>query len=117
MDETNENRDGGQGGSSSDNAGMNDARAAMMKEIDTLKQQVASLTSKLSDGAVQAKETASDWYDSAAGQARNVSEVAKAFPVAVSSVSLLGLILGVLLGFAIAHSSQPSRPWYDRSWR
>jgi Mg2+ and Co2+ transporter CorA len=97
----------------------NEAQDAMKKQIAELRREISKINRTLSDQA----EEAQGWYDSAAerasraarqlrSQAHTVSETVQQNPGTVSSAMVLGGVLGVLLGIAIAKSSEPERRWF-----
>jgi chromosome segregation ATPase len=97
----------------------NEAQEAMKKQIAELRREITKINRTLSDQA----EEAQGWYDSAAdrasraarqlrSQAHTVSETVQQNPGAISSAMVLGGMLGVLLGIAIARSSEPERRWF-----
>lgn len=91
-------------------------RDELQRQIDALKEQIASLTTTISERASQAKDKAADLYDAASDQARDIKDVARAYPVAVSSITLGGVVLGVLIGLALSHATAPEPRWYERRW-
>ncbi|MDX8468889.1 hypothetical protein RFM26_24580 [Mesorhizobium sp. VK23B] len=109
------------------------SEAAMKKQIAELKREVSRLNRMLSD---QAEETAHGWYQSAAdrasnlysgatgrasraarqlrSQAHSVSETVQHNPGTFSTAVALGGMVGVLVGLALAKSSQPEPDWFHR---
>ena len=107
--------------------------AAMKKQIAGLKREVSRLNRMLSD---QAEEMAHGWYQSAAdqasglfsgasdrasraarqlrSQAHSVSETVQRNPGTISTAVAIGGLFGVLIGLAVARSSQLEPDWFHR---
>ena len=100
-----------------------DMQDAMKKQIAELRREIIKINRMLSEQAEEAAETAQGWYESAAdkasrttqqlrSQAQTVSDTVQQNPGTISSAMVLGGMLGVLLGIAIAKSSEPERRWF-----
>ena len=77
----------------------------MEDQLAALREEISKLSSDVADRAAGAASTVRD-------QARDVGQVARAYPVAMSSASLSGVLVGLIIGLILGHSSSP-RPWYD----
>jgi ElaB/YqjD/DUF883 family membrane-anchored ribosome-binding protein len=100
-----------------------ETQEAMKKQIAELRREITKINRTLSDRAEEAAEAAHGWYDSAAdtasratrqvrSQAQAVSETVQQNPGTISTAMVLGGLLGVLLGIAIARSSEPDHHWF-----
>ncbi|UVK37618.1 hypothetical protein LHFGNBLO_004681 [Mesorhizobium sp. AR10] len=100
-----------------------DAQEAMKKQIAELRREITKINRTLAERAEEAAETAQGWYESAAdkasratqqlrSQAHTVSDTVQQNPGTISSALVLGGMLGILLGIAIAKSSEPERRWF-----
>jgi hypothetical protein len=96
---------------------------AMKKQIAELRREIAKINRTLSERAEDAAEARQGWYESAAdkasratrqlrSQAHTVSDTVQQNPGTISSAMVLGGMMGVLLGIAIARSSEPERRWF-----
>lgn len=88
---------------------------ALEAQVAKLREQVSSLTAQLAEGAMAVKEKAGGLYDAAAEQAKDIGEVTRAYPVAITSASAGGIVLGIVIGLILGRSH--SRSWYERDWR
>lgn len=70
----------------------------LANQVKELREQVAKLTTQAS---ASAKSAASSLYDAASGQARDISDVAKAYPAALSTVSIGGVLAGIVIGLLL----------------
>ena len=67
-------------------------------QLKELREQVANLTGQ---AASSAKTVAAGFYDATSGQAREISDVAKAYPAAVSTISIGGVLAGIVIGLLL----------------
>lgn len=99
------------------------SQQAIEKQVAQLKREIAKINKTLADRAEEAVETAGGWYEDASDrasraaqqlrtQAHTVSETVKDNPGTISSAMLLGGIIGVLVGWAIAHHADRHHRWY-----
>lgn len=86
---------------------------ALQEQIDALRAEIANLGNSVADRLAGAKDVAKDMAASAAGQARDVRDVAAVYPVAMSSSAVMGMLVGLVLGLIMGRSSEP-RHWWDR---
>lgn len=109
----------------------------MRKQVAELKREVNRLNRALSEQVEEATEAAQGWYQNASdrasgwyngatdrasraarqlrSQAQGVSDTVQQNPGTVSTAVALGGLLGVLVGMALARSSQPDpSDWFHR---
>jgi hypothetical protein len=100
-----------------------EAQETMKKQIAELRREITRINRTLSDRAEEVAEAAHGWYDSAAdtasratrqmrSQAQAVSDTVQENPGTISTALVLGGLLGVLLGIAIARSSESDHRWF-----
>lgn len=90
-----------------------EADGSIQSQIDALRAEIAGLTKSITGRLAGAREAATDMAANAAGQARDVRDVAAVYPVAMSSSAVAGMLVGLVLGLILGRSSVP-RHWYDR---
>lgn len=93
-----------------------DLRDMMQQQIDHLRGEMSDLTSRLADNAASVKSKAEELYDGASSavkdQAADMAEVAKAYPLAISTATVAGALIGLLVGISLSRVPAPRRHWY-----
>ncbi len=78
-----------------------DIRKAMQQQIDSLRTEMSQLASRLAEGAASATSKAEEIYEGASGavkdQAGDMAEVARAFPLAMSTATVAGALIGLIV--------------------
>ena len=93
----------------------------LAEETDQLKREIANLRAAIAERAQDVVEGVEGLYDSAAEQAARARQALRAQagvvrdnPGTISSAFVLGGIVGLLLGLALAGSEPAPRRWYER---
>ncbi len=104
-----------------DNKTTDKAVDDLAEETAELKREIAKLKAAIAERAQDVVEGVEGLYDSAAEQAARAKQALRAQagvvrdnPGTISSAFVLGGIVGVLLGLALANSEHASHRWYER---